>query len=78
MTWPFYGVLIMYLLGVVLHVDILVDDWEEDEFAEENYAEYKQSFLFILVWPFVAMLVLAAFIILSVEDMIWKDKGDKE
>ena len=78
MTWPFYGVLIMYLLGVVLHVDILVDDWEEDEFHEENYAEYKQSFLFILVWPFVAMLVLAAFIILSVEDMIWKDKGDKE
>ena len=48
MMGAFYGVCIMYLLGVVVQADSLVNEWETDEEAEQHAGEYKLELMYIL------------------------------
>ena len=74
----FYGVCIMYLLGVVVQADSLVNEWETDEESDEHTGEYKLEFMYILAWPFIALLVVASIVVSNIVELIWKDKGEKK
>lgn len=74
----FYGVCIMYLLGVILQADMLLNEWETDEESDEHTGEYKLEFMYILAWPFIALLVVASIVVSNIVELIWKDKGEKK
>ena len=78
MMGAFYGVCIMYLLGVILQADMLLNEWETDEESDEHTGEYKLELMYILAWPFIALLVIASIVISNIVDLIWKDKGEKK
>ena len=78
MMGAFYGVCIMYLLGVAVQADSLVSEWETDEEAEQHAGEYKLELMYILAWPFIALLVIASIVISNIVDLFWKDKGEKK
>lgn len=74
----FYGVCIMYLLGVILQADMLLNEWETDEESDEHTGEYKLESMYILAWPFIALLVVASIVVSNIVELIWKDKGEKK
>ena len=78
MIGAFYGVCIMYLLGVILQADMLLSEWETDEESDEHTGEYKLEFMYILAWPFIALLVVASIVVANIVELIWKDKGEKK